>query len=272
MITKRLQITLLSVLFICLSTVAQSKEQTVETLMEKTGSTAMFKDMDKMIDTQINGSKSKFGEKEDFDKFSNIMKSGFSGKKLEEYFVQYFSKYTNEDTLKSVIKMYEQPLMQEISKIEKAAGSPENQQEMISFISGLSSNPPAAERSELIKRLDNAMGGSEMFVHVLENMIMSMAAGANQALPADKRQDPAELNKLMKNAFTEAIKEQFKSQLISVWLYTYKDVDNEKLNKYIQIWESAEGKYYLKSSVVALDYTFSKMGEEIGKAIADSAK
>ena len=143
---------------------------------------------------------------------------------------------------------------------------------MLSFIAGLSSNPPAAERSELIKRLDNAMGGSDMFVHMLENMITSMANGANQALPADKRQDPAELNKLMKNAFTGTLKEQFKSQLMSVWLYTYKDVDNEKLNKYIQIWESAEGRYYLKSSLAALDYTFSKTGEEIGKALAGFAK
>lgn len=272
MITKRLQITLLSVLFICLSTVAQSKKQTVETLMEKMGSTAIFKDMDKTIDAQINGSKSKFGEKADFDKFSNIMKSGFSGKKLEGYFVEYFLKYTNEDTLQSVIKMYELPLMQEISIIEKAAGSAENQQEMLSFIAGLSSNPPAAERSELIKRLDNAMGGSDMFVHMLENMITSMANGANQALPADKRQDPAELNKLMKNAFTGTLKEQFKSQLMSVWLYTYKDVDNEKLNKYIQIWESAEGKYYLKSSLAALDYVFSKVGEEIGKSLGTLTK
>jgi hypothetical protein len=141
--------------------------------------------------------------------------------------VEYFLKYTNEDTLQSVIKMYELPLMQEISKIEKAAGSAENQQGMISFISGLSSNPPAAERSDLIKRLYNAMGGSDMFVHMLENMITSMATGANQALPADKRKDPAELNKLMKNAFAGNIKEQFKSQLLSMWLYTYKDVDNE---------------------------------------------
>ncbi len=272
MITKRIQIALLSVLFVCFSTSAQSSKQTVETLLEKSGSMAMFKDMDSMLEAQIAGRKATFEKEADFEKFSNMMKSGFSAAKAQSYFIDYFTGYTNEDSLKSLIKLYDLPLMQEMTKLEKDAGSPSKQQEMQRFFAGLSSNPPSAERSESIKRLDTAIGGSEMFVRLLENMIVSMAKGANKALPNEKQLSETDLTDKLKGAFPESIKEQIAGQLISVWLFTYQDVDNDKLNKYIQIWESTEGKYFSKSSLAALDYTFSKIGEDLGKAIGAFAK
>lgn len=272
MITKRIQIAILSVLFICLSTAAQSTKQTVEELLEKSGSMTMFKDMDGMIEAQIAGKKATFEKETDFEKFSNIMRSGFSAEKTEGYFIDYFSKYTKEDSLKSIIKLYDLPLMQEMIKLEKDAGSPSKQQEMQRFFAGLSSNPPSAERSESIKSLDTAIGGSEMFVRLLENMIVSMAKGANKALPNEKQLSETDLADKLKSAFPESIKEQIAGQLISVWLFTYHEVDNDKLNKYIQIWESTEGKYYSKSTLAALDYTFSKIGEDLGKAIGAFAK
>ena len=61
------------------------------------------------------------------------------------------------------------------------------------------------------------------------------------------------------------------NQLVAVWLYTYKDVDNDKLNSYIQTWESSTGKYFSKATVSALDYTFTKMGEDFGVALGNFA-
>ena len=267
-----MQITILSVLFICLGATAQSTKQTVEALLEKSGSMTMFKDMDSMIEAQIAGRKATFEKEADFEKFSNTMRSGFNGTKAEGYFIEYFTKYANEDSLKSIIRLYELPLMQEMTALEKEVGAPSKQQEMQSFMAGLSSNPPSAERRELMKRIDKATGASDMFVQLIKNMAFSMARGANQALPVEKQQDTTELNNMLKNAFPESVKEQMANQLMSMWLFSYKDVDNDKLNKYIQIWESAEGKYNSKLRVSALDYTFSKIGEDFGKVLGTFAK
>ena len=78
--------------------------------------------------------------------------------------------------------------------------------------------------------------------------------------------------KKLKNIFPESFKQQMTNQIIAVCLFTYNDVDNDKLNRYIQTWETSTGKYFSKATLDALDYTFSKMGEDAGNSLGGFVK
>lgn len=261
------------ILSICLTnSFAQSSKQIVNEVLSKSGSTAMFKQFDGILESKIAEKKSTFKTEDDFNKFASIMRSGFNSTKAEEYFIDYFAKFTNEDSLKSVIKLYNNPLMQEMTKLEEVANSPSKQQEMQNFFAGLSNNPPKQERIQSLVRLDNATGASEMTVKLLENMIFAMIKGGNQTQPKDKQVSQNEIENKLKTAFPDNFKQQMTNQLVAVWLFTYKEVDNDKLNSYIEKWESTTGKYFSKATIAALDYTFSKMGENFGVSLGNFAK
>lgn len=194
------------------------------------------------------------------------MRTGFNSAKAEEYFIDYFTKFTNEDSLKSVIKIYNNPLLQEMTKLEEVANLPSKQQEMQNFFAGLSNNPPKQERIQSLLRLNKATGATDMTVKMIENMILAIVKGATQSLPKEEQRSQSEINDKLKSAFSDNVKQQMANQIIAVWLFTYKDVDNDKLNDYIQVWESPTGKYFSKMTLLALDYSFSKMGETIGSS------
>lgn len=272
MTIKRIQISVLTVLLFSLTTVAQSSKQTVEEVLVKSGSSTMFKQIDGMLDSKIDEKKNTFENENDFNKFKAIMRSGFSSTKAEGYFIDYFAKFANEDSLRNIIKIYNNPLMQEIAKLEEEANSPLKKQEMQDYFAGLKNNPPSQERIQSLIRLNNTVSAAEMTVKLIENMVFSMAKGANEALPKAKQVPLNELNEKLKNVFPESFKQQMTNQLIAMWLFAYKDLDNNKLNQYIQVWESSTGKYFSKSSLDALDYTFSRMGEDVGNSLSTLAK
>lgn len=254
------------------SSFAQSSKQIVNEVLTKSGSAAMFKQFDGILDSKIAEKKSTFKNEDDFNKFASIMRSGFNSAKAEEYFIDYFAKFTNEDSLKSIIKIYNNPLMQEMTKLEEIANSPSKQQEMQNFFAGLSNNPPKQDRIQSLVRLNNATGATDMTVKLLENMIFAMIKGANQTQTEEQQISKTEIENKLKSAFPDSFKQQMTNQLVAVWLYTYKDVDNDKLNSYIQTWESSTGKYFSKATIAALDYTFSKMGENFGVSLGNFAK
>ena len=62
------------------------------------------------------------------------------------------------------------------------------------------------------------------------------------------------------------------NQLIALSIYTYKDVSDRDLSEYIDLWSSPIGKYYTNLVFDAYDYSFSKMGEIIGKSFKELEK
>ena len=58
------------------------------------------------------------------------------------------------------------------------------------------------------------------------------------------------------------------NQVVALSMYTYKDVSDEKLDEYVNVWEEPLSKYYIQLLFGAYDYSFSKMGEQMGESLA----
>ena len=134
--------TVIVIFLICGNSFAQSSQKIVVELMEKSGLTTTFQQFDELINAEITEKKSSFEKEADFNKFASAMKSGFNSKNALKYFMEYFELYSNEDSLKSIIEIYESQFMQEMKRIELAANDPSKQQEQLTFFQGLKDNPP----------------------------------------------------------------------------------------------------------------------------------
>tara|TARA_R110001606_G_C15258620_1_gene638207 strand:- start:187 stop:987 length:801 start_codon:yes stop_codon:yes gene_type:complete len=259
-------LSLITLTFLSLNLFAQSSNQTVVELMEKSGSIEMLKQFDAITNSKIAEKKSSFENENEFKKFVAIMSSGFNSENAKKYFIEYFENNTNEENLKEVLSMYNAPLLIEMSKIELEANDLSKQQEQLAFFQNLKSNPPSQNRVQQLITLNNELGTSEMTVKLLQNMIVSMAKGANNAQPKEKQITLEELEQKISSSLPANFLQQMTNQIVALSMFTYKDVSDEKLEEYIKLWQTPTGQYYIKKTLEALDYTFSKMGEITGKS------
>jgi hypothetical protein len=250
--------------FICIQVFGQSSQKVVLELLVKSGSIEQFKQLDDLLTAKIDERKSTFSNNEDFLKFSSMMKAVINSKDVEKYFVEYFEQKTNEDSLKKVISIYNQPLMIEMTKLEIASNDPSKQQDQLAFFQGLQNNPPSQTRIQQLVLLNNELGSSEMISKMFTNIALSMAKGFNSVQPIEKQVPLIELENKIKSTFSADFTTQMTNQIIALSLYTYKNVDDSKLNEYIKVWQMPIGKYFISGTLNAFDYSFSKMFEHLG--------
>ena len=258
--------------FICLSTFAQSSPQTVAEFMVQTGLKDQVAQLDGMIQSKIEEKKITFTKPEQFDLFKKIMNSGMNSKNAEKYIVEYLEKYTSEDSLNYVVTLYKDPFMQEFNRIEKESGTPASQQKMPAYFENFKTTPPAPERVQQLLSLTQDMKASEITVKMIRNIVVSMIKGGNNILPKSEQVSDKEITGQMDSVFNAEYEKKMTNQMLAYSLFVYKDVPDEKLNRYLEVWKTPTGKYCIDMIVKAYDYAFSRMGEITGGSITTLGK
>jgi len=109
--------TCIVVVLFSLNALAQCTHKTADEVLEQTGIKDQVDQLDDMIESKIEEKKGTFAKPEQFEKFKDIMTSGLNSKNAMKFMVEYFEKYSNEDSLKLVITLYKDPFMQEFNKV-----------------------------------------------------------------------------------------------------------------------------------------------------------
>ena len=259
--------TCIVVVLFSLNALAQCTHKTADEVLEQTGIKDQVDQLDDMIESKIEEKKNSFATQEQFGKFKDIMTSGLNSKNAMKFMAEYLEKYSNEDSLKLVIILYKDPFMQEFNKVEKEAASPSKQREMLDFYQGMNTNPPAQNRVQQLVSLNREMRTSEFMAKMMQNVVVSMIKGANNSLPGDKQVSDEEIKLKMDSSLQGDLAKQLTNQLIAYSIFIYKDVPDEKMDHYLEVWKSPTGKYCIDQLMKAYDYSFSKMGELTGKLL-----
>jgi len=135
---------------------------------------------------------------------------------------------------------------------------------MLDFFQDMNTNPPAQNRVQQLVSLNQEMRTSEFMAKMMQNVVVSMIKGANNALPDDKQVSDEEIKVKMDSALQGDLAKQLTNQLIAYSIFIYKDVPDEKMNHYLEVWKSPTGKYCIDQLMKAYDYSFSKMFEITG--------
>lgn len=235
--------------------------------MDKSASTEMLAQLDNHISSQIDEKKKEFEKPENFENFAKAVKSGFNVKNAQMYFIEYFELFTNEDSLKSIIRIYENPLIIEVNKLELIANDFATEKERRQCNDGLKENPPSSERIQQLITLNEELGTSEMSVKILQNLFISITKGVNEILPKERQIPEQDIEQKIMSNFPKGYAQSITNQVIEFCLFAYKDLSNEKLNEYIRVWQTPTGKYFSDNLFKALDYSFSKMGKIVGSSM-----
>lgn len=265
---RRIFVFAFSLLLCSTLTFAQSNEKLAEETLRKTGSLDQIDQMDKLLESQILSKKGEFEDAKSYDVFSKIMKQCFGAEKFKTHFVEYFAKNANEDSLKAISALYDMPLMKEFAELEKAGQSADAQVKMTAYFQQFQTNPPSAARIQQVAILHTELNTAKLTVNMFKNLMSSMLVGLNHILDEEEKVSDEDIKKTLETALPPTFEQQLLQQYAAVSLFTYKDVSDEKLAEYINVWKGSTGKYFIEHSMAAFDFAFSKVGEEMGEAFA----
>ena len=247
---------------------AQSSHKTVTEVMQKTGLNDQLAQLDDMIQSKMEEKKSVFSKPEQFEQFKKIMTSGMNSTNAKKFISEYLEKHSNDDTLKMVVALYRDSFMQEITRIETESSTPIIQKEVPAFFENLKIVPPSTVRVQQLTSLNNEMKGTEITVKMIQNVILAMLKGVNNILPTDKQISNSEIKSDMISFFKPEFTQQMNDQLIAYSLFIYRNVSDENMNRYVEVWKAPIGKYCMDQIFKAYNYSFSKMGEMTGSTMS----
>jgi len=202
----------------------------------------------------------------DKNEFSMLIASAseaFNAEFISKVVKQGFISGMSNKEVNGVLSWFNSPLGERITTMEEKASTPEAIGEMQSYFQSLQSNPPRQSRLDLIKQLDIAASATEISSEIVMNMQLTTISGMMAMAPPDKQGQLAALKTELyanKNRMIDSMRKQF----LMTALYTYKDISDKELEKYVAFSASPDGKKYQGVSVGAMKVAFDACGEKMG--------
>lgn len=250
---------------------AQSAKQLAREVYQNSGMNSIVKVLDQQFATQMNMNPA-FAAEPETAPFKKAMLGVLNAKNIEKNLLNFLEEEVPLEELESMAGIYKDPFVNEFTVLEMSVLQPEKQQEMAVYKTELLTNPPSAERLKLIDQLIEGQNIAESTKEMNVGMVMAMMRGGNALQPEDKRLTEDEMMERMNKAFPPNFDTMINQAIQSNSLFIYKDVPDEKLAKYVAIWNSEEGKTTMVNFMNAIKYTFEQIGEQMGKSLASVKK
>jgi hypothetical protein len=160
------------------------------------------------------------------------------------------------------------PLGRRITALEVAMGSPDADAAMQAYAESLHEHPPAEERMTLVHRLDEALRVTEGAVKVYTNMSVAIAVGVLDASPYTDEDAVRKLKESIEEKNPE-IAESVRQQVLLTLLYSYREVSDADLQRYIAFGQSPSGKRYQDAMIEGIDRALTVAGVRFGRELSN---
>jgi len=181
----------------------------------------------------------------------NLMLRAFDPRRLNAQYVAALQAGLDEKLLMASSEWLKSPLGLRLTRLEVEASTEEGRKRMETWSKRLGGIPPLRTRFELMLRLVHATNGAvvaaETEVIVKEPIIQTLNATA----PEKERQTPERMfAKLVK--MRDELLDKKAQLLVTQMLYTYRDVSDDELRRYVVFLESQTGRQYTDRANAAM--------------------
>jgi hypothetical protein len=173
--------------------------------------------------------------------------------------------------LNDLLKWLKSPLGKKIKDEEIKSSGAEQQANLLHFMADLQTNPPPQHRITLIQGLEKTMHLSDLTTIIVIEMIQGMAQAVNLSLPKEERQ-PEEMILQQVTAMTPMLKESFRQQMIMTSFFTYRNISDEELQKYIEFYKTPLGQKEIEITGKALSTVLKQWFFNVGQKLLKPAQ
>lgn len=225
----------------------QEKMRLIDQLLELSGVKKQVDFISSHINAQLLQQREKF-EPQVYDRLSRILTECYRAGRLYETVRIYFRNNSNEDQLLSLLNWNFSPLSEKMVFLEAEATGPEVATKMKDFFEEFSANPALKERLLLMERLNKASGSTELYVKMVLAATLGFFEVTEPLIPIEFREANRSGFTGMFTSMHNGLETSLGNGVVPSLLYTYRDVTAEDLKKYIDFWESEDGRWFNKIS------------------------
>ncbi len=170
--------------------------------------------------------------------------------------------------VESVLEWLDSPLGRKCTALESASAAPEALLAMQTYADELQQSPPPPERVALLGELARAVKAAENAVEVVINTQLAVAAGISAMLPAEQRK-PLHVIRNEIEQFRPQITAAMQNQTAIAFLYTYRDLNEDEIQQYIDFARSELGVRYHAAASDAIQQALTAGSLKLGAMISE---
>lgn len=197
--------------------------------------------------------------------------SSFDASALERQITQELESSLRPEVVTDTLKWLRSDLGRKVTMLEVAASNPKAQQELRAFAKQLEKSPPAAERLQLIRRIDWASNGTESVLDMSEAVALSIASAYEATLPASQRTGMEEI-RLQLARQREMLRRQVQGHVWLSMLRSYQTLPQDELQQYVEFLESEVGSGFYAQANTAFKEAFKMSISRVGRTMMNILK
>lgn len=248
--------------FVCASNLfAQEKEKQIEEFLDQSGLLIQIEEIPTVIMMQFEEEKDPF-DPESQAIIKSRLKEAFEFDKLLNDARFYISETFDADRMQVVLNWLNDPATQAINEQEIEASRTENEEDREAYFTLIETQPPPQERIELVFAFEEITDASYNTVSIITNMYMALVRAMNPFTDPDQYILPENMEQVQRAIFTQLMPVYERINIL-MNLYTYKSIDQDSLEKYIDFYTTADGQWFVYISYGTMDYVLRKANERI---------
>ena len=264
--TKIMACTSLALLVFSTFAAASTHEKLVSKYIELSGIEEILYSFPEQLEQTANQKSLTSTNPERDQKVVEILKSAFDSSKAENELYLYLLDHTNPQHLSDMIDWLESPLGRKIKMYEVESSLPQEQANMLRYIADLQADPPSQERIILLNTLEEVSQTSELVATITIDMIKGMIWAIGKTLPEEEQLNIQEAEEKIVE-MKPVIKSSLRQQMVIASFYTYRDITNEELEKYIALYQSDAGKAEIEIVGAAISKVMTSWLSNAGETI-----
>ncbi len=170
--------------------------------------------------------------------------------------------------VEAVMDWLDSPLGRKCTALESAAATPEALAAMQAYAVELQQSPPPPEQVALLGELARAVKATENAVEVVMNTQLAIAVGMSAMLPAEQRK-PLEVIRYQLEQFRPQVTAAMQDQTILAFLYTYRDLSEDEIQKYLKFARSDVGARYHAAAADGIQQALTAGSLKLGAMITE---
>ncbi|OEU63353.1 MAG: hypothetical protein BBJ57_07815 [Desulfobacterales bacterium PC51MH44] len=252
----------------------RKKHELAEKLIIKSGLAEQIKNFPKLFETGFIQSYQQSGQslpEEKFQKIRKVVAGSFDPQIIREFCFRQINTQLSLDDIQATLNWLDSPLGKKITRLEKAASTVEAYKEMQAMSHKLQNSQKSPGRLNLFQRLDKATYATEWTVDMALNTQIATSTAMLASFPLANQPSAEEIGKKIEMNRPQ-IERMISQQVFISFIYTYRDLSDKEIAKYVLFAESDNGRRYHEVILKALNYAMidssKKSGAAIGRVIS----
>ncbi|MBI3771076.1 MAG: hypothetical protein HY272_00010 [Gammaproteobacteria bacterium] len=245
----------------------EQAQQRVEQIMDLSGINAMISQAPVLTEDQVRNISVFIVDKDELDGFGELATRIFEPSRLHKAISWSLLRDYDAARYQQILEALNSPIARQMTHLELDASAPAARSKIFEYAQSVRENLPW-QRIELIRDLTDASGMVEAMVDVRLGWYESLVRSQNSLLPYEWRISEERLAQVLEELRPRVVRDAREWLLVNS-LYAYRNVDDQELLQYVELYEGEAMRWYSKLANRALVDAYKEADAEWAKGVTE---